>query len=116
MNRHVLIGLCYCIVAQILVWVQTNSQFIWPVLVKYRLLMALIGGTTVSYLFMTGAGEIVRGYSGQIWPARIIPTATGTFIFTIMTWCFMKQGVDLKTGICIALSFLILAIQLYWKK
>ena len=115
MNKHIWIGLCYCIIGQILVWIQTNSQFVWPGLVKYRLIMAILGGTIISYLFMTGAAEIVKGSSGQIWPARLIPAAIGTFIFTILTWLVMKQGVDLKTGICIGLSFVILGIQIYWK-
>ena len=115
MNKHVLVGLSYCVIGQILVWIQTNSQFIWPVLTKYRFSIALIGGGIISYFFMSGAAEIVKGSNGQIWPARLIPAATGTFIFTIMTWAFMKQGVDLKTGICISLSFIILGIQMYWK-
>ena len=115
MNRHIWIGLAYCVIGQILVWIQTNSQFVWPGLVKYRLLIAFSGGTIISLLFMMGAAEIVKGSGGQIWPARLIPAATGTFVFTILTWAIMKQGVDLKTGICISLSFLILGIQLYWK-
>ena len=105
----------YCILGQILVWLQTNSQFVWPVVAKHKLLMAVAGGTIISYLFMTGAAEIVKGSNGLIWPARLIPAATGTVIFTLMTSAIMKQGVDIKTGVCIALSLIILIIQIYWK-
>lgn len=98
-----------------MVWMQTNSQFVWPVLSKYKLPIAIAGGTLISYLFMTGAAYIVKGSEGHIWPARLIPTATGTLIFTMMTWIFMKQGIDAKTGVCIALSLIILVIQIYWK-
>ena len=98
-----------------MVWLQTNSQFVWPITAKYRLLIAILGGTVISYLFMTGASYIVKGSEGHIWPARLIPTATGTVIFTIMTWFFMKQGLDANTGVCIALSLIILIIQIYWK-
>ena len=115
MNKNIWIGLFYCVIGQILVWVQTNSQFVWPSVMRYKLLIAIIGGTIISYVFMSGAAEIVRGSDGQIWPARLIPTASGTIVFTCMTWFFMKQGVDVKTAVCILLSLTILAIQIYWK-
>ena len=115
MNKSVWIGLGYCVLGQILVWLQTNSQFVWPFLAKYRFFIAVLGGTVISYLFMSGAAEIVKGSNGLIWPARLIPAATGTVIFTIMTMSIMKQGVDIKTSVCIALSLIILVIQIYWK-
>ena len=58
---------------------------------------------------------IVSGFDGQVWPSRMIPNATGMLVFSIMTWMFLKQGIDIKTAICIALSLIILFIQLYWK-
>lgn len=115
MNKSIWIGLCYCVVGQVMVWIQTNSQFVWPWTLRYKWPLAILGGTIISYLFMTGATYIVNGSSGHIWPARLIPAATGTLIFTAMTWIFMRQGIDAKTGICIALSLIILIIQIYWK-
>ena len=100
---------------QIFVWLQVNSQFVWPNSVKYFWPMIVIGGTVTSFFFMTGVKHIVSGFDGQVWPSRMIPNATGMLVFSIMTWMFLKQGIDIKTAICIALSLIILFIQLYWK-
>ena len=113
--KNLLIGLTLCIVAQILVWLQVNSQFVWPESKKYNLPIAIIGGSIVSYLFIYSVKYIVQGFDGQVWPSRMIPNATGMLVFSIMTWMFLKQGIDIKTAICIALSLIILFIQLYWK-
>ena len=113
--KNLLTGLILCIVAQILVWLQVNSQFVWPESKKYNLPIAIIGGSIVSYLFIYSVKYIVQGFDGQVWPARIIPTATGMIIFSIMTWLLLKQGIDVKSGICLALSALILLIQIFWR-
>ena len=115
MNKNILIGLCYCLAGQILVWFQINSQFVWPGIKKYDLLSAIVIGPIVSLLFIYAVRFITEGSDGMVWPSRLIPNAMGIIIFTIMTWIFLKQGIEIKTGICIILSFLILAIQIYWK-
>lgn len=113
--KSVLIGLGLCVLAQTLVWLQVNSQFVWPETKKYNFLIACGGGIIISYLFIYSVKFIVEGFNGQVWPARLIPTATGMFIFSIMTWLLLKQGIDLKTGICLLLSAIILIIQFIWK-
>jgi len=115
MNKHISLGILYCVIAQFVVWFQTNSQFVWPAAKDHKILLSVVGGTIISYLFIIGVGEIAQGFNGQVWPSRLIPAATGTVVFTIMTWAFLNQGPDLKTGICILLSFVILAIQILWK-
>ena len=89
MNRHILIGIIYCAIGQVLIWFQTNSQFIWPEVKDYRLLISIVFGTTVSYLFILGVGHLYEGFDSQIWPSRIIPTITGTIIFFVLT-CIIK--------------------------
>lgn len=110
-----MLGLLLCIIAQTLVWLQVNAQFVWPESKKYNLWIAMGGGVIISYLFIYSVKFIVEGFDGQVWPARLIPTATGMFIFSIMTWVLLKQGIDLKTGICLILSLIILLIQFIWK-
>jgi len=114
MNK-ILLGILYCVFGQICVWFQINAQFVWPESIKYFWFTIIVGGTITSLLFMTGVKHIVSGFDGQIWPSRLIPTATGMLIFSLMTWLFMKQGVDAKTGVCLVLATIILIIQLYWK-
>ena len=115
MNRHILIGILYCTIGQVLIWFQTNSQFIWPEVKDYRLLISIVFGTTVSYLFILGIGHLYEGFDSQIWPSRIIPTITGTIIFFVLTLIILKQGLDFKNGLCVFLSFVILVIQIFLK-
>jgi hypothetical protein len=115
MNKHILVGLSYCIVGQLLVWVQVNAQFVWPETRRYIIPISIVGGSIVTFLFIQGTAEITKAFDGQIWPSRLIPTATGTLVFMVMTWLFLKQGLDVKGLVCITLSILILIIQLYWK-
>jgi hypothetical protein len=115
MNKDILIGILYVTIGQIGVWVQNNSQFIWPETLKYRLPIAIIGGSILSYIFMVGIGYIVKGYDGVMWPSRIIPAAIGLVLFSILTWSFAGEGINIKTGLCIFLSFVILGIQIFWK-
>lgn len=115
MNRHIAIGMIICAIAQVIIFVQINAQFIWPATKNHKFLVAALSGTVISYLLMHGVSEIVKGFGGQIWPGRLVPGVTGTIVFAFMTWIMFKQGIDFKTGICIILSIVILIIQVYWK-
>lgn len=110
-----MIGLCLGIIAQILMWFQINSQFVWPEIKKYNLLLIIVGGSIISYLFLNSVKYIVEGFDGQVWSGRLVPAATGMVVFSAMTWLFMKQGIDMKTGVCLLLSLAILLIQFFWK-
>jgi hypothetical protein len=114
MNK-IALGILYCIFGQIFVWLQINAQFVWPNSIKYYWFTIVLGGTITSLFFMNGVKQIVAGFDGQIWPSRLIPTATGMFVFSLMAWIFLKQGIDIKTGVCLILAIAILIIQLYWK-
>jgi hypothetical protein len=115
MQPQFLLGLGLMIIGQILVWFQTNAQFLWPKTKEYTILISLTGGALISYLFITGVGKIAASFEGEVWPSRIIPSATGTVIFAIMTWMLLGQGITPKTGVCLILSFAIIAIQIFWK-
>ncbi len=110
-----LLGLLYMIIGQILVWFQTNAQFLWPKAKDYTIWLSLTIGVAISYFFIKGVGFIAEASEGQIWPSRIIPSATGTLIFALMTWLILNQGISTKTAVCLCLSFIIIGIQLFWK-
>ena len=77
-------------------------------------IMSLIG-LPVSYLVILASREMVSLYDGQTWPNRIIGFSIGVFVFGIMSWVLLKEPVNLKTIVCLSLSFIILCIQLFWK-
>jgi hypothetical protein len=51
----------------------------------------------------------------MLWPSRILAFATGIVVFALFTYLFTGEGVTLKTGVCLALAGIIVAIQLLWK-
>ena len=115
MNVQFLQGLGLIILGQILVWFQTNAQFLWPKAKDHTLAISMTSGVIISYLFILGVGKIAVSYNGEIWATRIIPSATGTMVFAIMTWLLLSQGINAKTATCLFLSFTIIFIQIFWK-
>jgi hypothetical protein len=117
MTNHVsfLPGVIYILIGQVLVWFQTNAQFLWPKSKEYTLPISMVGGVLISYLFIKGVGLMAEAANGEIWPSRVLPSSTGIIIFAILTWLLLGQGISAKTGICIVLSFCIIAIQIFWK-
>ena len=67
----------------------------------------------MSYIY--GTTYIVEAFNGQLWPSRLLGFATGIFSFTLLTYIFMKEGVNMKTGIILILALVIVLLQVYWK-
>ena len=102
-------------VGHVILWYQANSQFFSEWAKNHRLFLACSLGPIVSYLFIVGVGYVSEATSGQIWPTRILPSMIGTIVFIIMTYAVFNQGIDLKNGICLLLSILVIFIQAFWK-
>ena len=52
--RNLIMGVALFVFAQCLIWIQTNGQFVWPWFKKNPLLVSLMGGTIISYIFIKG--------------------------------------------------------------
>lgn len=113
--RGLVIGVVLFVLAQVLIWFQTNSQFLSPWARKNALLIALLGGTLISYIFIKATGFVVEFYDGQLWPTRFVSFATGVISFAFLTWFFMGEPIDMKTTLCLLLALAILAIQVLWR-
>jgi hypothetical protein len=72
-------------------------------------------GTPVSYLFITGVGLVANATGNDMWATRILPSIVGTIVFMLMTYLVFEQGLNLKNGVCLALTFVVLFLQIYWK-
>lgn len=114
MNKNILIAFILFIVAQGLIWYQTNSQFFndW---VKQRPLLMATMGIPISYILIYASRYVVAGFDGLLWPGRLIGFATGMIVMAILTYLHLGEGITLKTGVTLLLAFLIVMIQLYWK-
>lgn len=90
-----------------------NTQFMWCWARNNQWFLALFG-VPIAYLFIKGT-SFIYNYYGAIWPSRILGFSIGTLVFSILTYLLMKEGINLKTGICLGLSVMIILIQVLWK-
>jgi hypothetical protein len=110
-----LYGVLLFALAQILIWFQSNGQFLWFWFRSNPLLLSLMGGTLISYILINGTRLIAEHYDGLIWPGRFIGFSVGIILFSYLTWQFMNEGINTKTLISIGLSILLICVQIFWK-
>jgi hypothetical protein len=100
---------------QTLIWFQTNSQFFSPWAKKNPILLSIVGGTVISYMFIKATAMIAGYYDGALWPGRFIGFSLGITSFAFLTWYCMGEGINLKTWISLGLAFTLICVQLFWK-
>jgi hypothetical protein len=113
--KNLIGGIVLFTIAQFIIWIQTNGQFVWPWFKRNPFLISLMGGTLISYIFIKGTAMIAEHFDGQLWPGRFIGQAGGIIIFATLTFVFMNEGITTKTGISLVLAALLIGIQIFWK-
>jgi len=113
--RNLIIGALLFTLGQSLIWIQTNGQFIWPWFKKNPWLISFGFGGIISYILIRATAFVASYYDGLLWPGRFIGFSTGIFIFTFLTYYFMKEGINIKTAISLVLAFALISVQLFWK-
>jgi len=112
--KNLITGLLLFIVGQSLIWFQTNGQFIWPWFKRNPLIVSLIAGTGISYMFILATRLVADYYDGMLWPGRFIAQASGIVIFAGLTFVLLDEAITMKTAISLILAFTIIAIQILW--
>ena len=109
------IGSILLFFAQIFVWFQIYA----PVKIEWfkdkGSWFPYIIAIPISYLFIKGVENIVIGTGGDMWPSRMIGFCIGIISFSFLTSYYNNEPITLKTGVCIILCVIILAIQIFWK-
>lgn len=113
--RSLFLGMALFFIGQVLIWFQTNGQFISKWIKDHPLLVSLCTGTLISYIFIKATALVAGYYGGALWSARLIGFAMGIISFTFLTWILTGESLTAKTSTCVALSFIILSIQIFWK-
>ena len=113
--KNLFVGLFLFSLAQAMIWIQTNGQFVWPWFKRNPLILSLIGGTMISYIFIKGTAMVAEHFDGQLWPGRFIGQAIGIVIFAAMTFIFLNEGINTKTSISLVLALILLGVQIFWK-
>jgi hypothetical protein len=113
--KNLIFGILLFLLGQSLIWFQTNGQFFWPLFKKNPVILSIVGGSIISYLFIVATNFVAIYYNGQIWPGRFIAFSTGMVSFAILTYLIMGEGLNTKTIISLFLAFLLICVQLFWK-
>jgi len=100
---------------QTMIWFQTNGQFISPWAKKNTIIISVLGGTIISYMFIKATAYIAGYYDGALWPGRFIGFSLGITSFAFLTWYFMGEGINSKTMVSLGLAVLLICVQLFWK-
>lgn len=113
--NNLLIGMLYLLIAQIITWYGTNGQFMWPWVKEHIYLSSMIFGATSCYFFILATEYSVKYFDNNIWPVRILSFCVGIISFAVLSSLIRGEHLTPKTIVCLLLSFLIMAIQIFWK-
>ena len=113
--KNLIYGVVLFIVGQSMIWFQTNGQFIWPWFKRNPLLVSLLAGTTISYMFIVATRNVAEYYDGLLWPGRFIAFGNGMVSFTFLTWYLLGEGLTTKTMVSLMLALTLVTIQIVWK-
>lgn len=112
--KHIATSILIFLLGQIVVWVQVNGPLLWQWSRTYKLALMFLG-VPITWAFMEATRYAVSGFGGQFWPGRFMSFVAGIFVFTIMTYMFKDEAVNLKTGVSLLLALSLILVQLFWK-
>jgi len=107
-------GIVYGIVAQILTFLQLQGSVKYNWYNKYPI-PVLLCAIPISWLFIKSVDNFIMAYNGEIFPSRIFGFCIGIIIFIIMGKLLFHESINLKSALCILLSFIIILIQIFFK-
>ena len=108
MNK-LLLALSVSLIGQIIAWFHMQGQFRWEWAKSYWWIV--LGGIPISFAFYYSTRWYYE-YFNYYWAVRPIGFGLTTIVFGIMTWLLLGEVPNTKTLICLALSIVIILIQL----
>jgi hypothetical protein len=111
---YFVLGVLYGVMGQVLSFLQLQAGIKWGWNTKFGWALVLLG-LPISWLFMHSVKNFILAFNGEIYPSRILGFAVGIIVFAIMGWTLFREGISLKTGVCLLLSLAIILIQILWK-
>lgn len=111
------LGSFYLVILHVLVWFSANGQFIKnsSFFSNHGLLFAAAVGPAIGVLGYFGSRLIYEALDGSVWQIRFVGFGLSYLVFPVLTWMILGETMfTIKTMVCILLSLLILAIQIYY--
>jgi len=112
--KGLLLGMACFLTGHIMVWYQLNGQFLWKSFRENEWLVAL-AGFIISFFFIWGTKFTVDAMGGLLWPARFVGFALGISQYAIFVNYYFSESITLKTWVSLALCFVLITIQAFWK-
>ena len=110
---QVLLGVALFFLGQTFGWFQLNLQKFSPWWENKPIFSAVFLGVPTSIAFWY-AWKHVSEATGSVWSARFMGSSIGFIIFPLLTWYILGESMfTAKTLVCLALSILILVIQIF---
>ena len=97
-------------------WFCTNTQFMDSQISQHSFWIMIALAIPTSLAAYYASRFTYDGLSGEVWAVRFIGFGTSYLVFPALTWWLLKESMFTpKTMVCIFLSMLIIAIQVFWK-
>ena len=108
-------GVLFFLVGNVIAWFQFNSQFVWPWWKDKPFVSQIIFAIPMGLCFWYAIKNIVDE-TGELWASKLIGFGASNVVFAIMTYLLLKESIfTTKTMTCLALSSVIIGIQIFWK-
>ena len=109
------LGIFLFALAQVVIWFQLNSQFVWDWW-KGKALLSVGLFAIPSSLLLWYATSVTVAETKELWAARLIAFGASYLTFPLMTWAIAGESMfTAKTMICTVLAFMIVGVQVLWR-
>jgi len=107
-------AIIYGLISQVLSFICAQGSYKIPLL-KNNLWLMVLMGAPISFFVIKSVHYFAKAFDDQMWPGRIMGFSVGIAVFSIMGWLMFDEKISSKTAVCLALCFVIIAIQILWK-
>jgi len=111
--KNLFIALALISVSQVIVYLQLQGQFFSTWIKTHPLTVSLLG-IPISLILIEYTKRSAMYFQGEVWPGRLIGYAVGIIVFTILSYTIFNEPLSTKTIICLILSSIIVAIQVFF--
>jgi hypothetical protein len=115
MNVNLIASILLFATMHVLVWFSSNAQLVESMKDRAMLLCIVLAvPTSIASLY-----AVKHGYEAfeSLWSVRLMGFGISYLVFPLLTWLLMKESpFNVKTMICIVLSFAIIGVQLWSPK
>ena len=112
---RLLAGMGLFVVLHTLVWFSTNLQFTRSPMADRSLMVAMVLAIPATMCAYYGNRLVYTALYDSAWAARFIGFGTSYLVFPLLTWYLLSESMlTPKTLTCIALSVIIVCIQIFW--